>query len=911
ISSNPSLAQALVIGSDEGRHIVNISIPLPINNQTIFIGGYPMTGVQDELGVNGLFTSKTGFSGCVASIGLDHSSDDMQRTRSSSGLVGTAAYLAEDAHTSNLLSDDLSTLTRWNNVSPGCNVFSNEVRHRYDGHCTPRICHFDGRCVQQLGATRCDCSMTSLAGKYCTDVGAAIHLSSSPLGILKFELSPPQNTTRDHLAFGIQATKRGSRSLVTIKGHGASTDFLRVSLIPLKSHHVLLVRYNMGGGQQTLLEHNVDIADGRYHVVQLIRDGANCMLRIDLEHERVNIPKGTQGMHFNDIKYIQVGTPLTTWQGDTSTSRNQSSSEYDQAFEGYITGLNYNGIDLLQVVKGLIIPGIFLSAGHDIEMKSGFQPNMEHLQAAQKSTVPLTANDMQVHSRQNVPTDHRSEPLIVPRINCLQPEGGYDAKTCLPSDEDGLIRPFIEFSRTAVLEETTKKPSGANHWNADQSRNKQPQPNDSGSLNIASNSHAGEVGVHDYHPYNQPNQRKQHNPDVGLDGAAFSSKSFQNPEEIDIFEIAHDGLKPEYAFKKHYVFNIGLIASVSAGGICVLIVITCVIYRCMRRDEGSYNVDESLAYTGEPTRTPTSIGHRLSKDPQISDSLTMRNLTKSEDEGQCLQMAGKTALIVTFSDTCKANISTANSPCPLNSPKREAPTSPSLGSIESDKRKSDLVRIESPTERKSLSVSKSKSGKKINDSQECRIIVMCQTDRLQSSEYFSRRNSPLNNRVLRTIILPGEQIIEDKIAAFPKRIQTILAVQTGQRKDRYEQLLSCGTVCCVPQFNLDESRQTKSGLNEGITTNNNSKPYFLFNEDPLVRRKQASEADHATFDTSLGHEKQLLEIRYSYPFSQAYLQVSISATLIANSALLMGLRNCVSDVSNCRSTLYLCDILDV
>ncbi|TGZ66018.1 hypothetical protein CRM22_005562 [Opisthorchis felineus] len=721
ISSNPWLPEALVIGSEEGRHTVNISIPLPINNQTIFIGGYPMTGVQDEVGVNELFTSRTGFSGCVASIALDYSSDDVQRRRSSSGLPHTTAYLEQDAHTANFLSGDLSTMTRWNNVSPGCNVFSNEVRHRYDGHCTPRICHFDGRCVQQLGATRCDCSMTSLAGKYCTDVGAAIHLSSNPLGVLKFELSPPQNTTRDHLAFGIQATKRGPRSLVTIKGHGASTDFLRVSLIPLKSRHVLLVRYNMGGGQQTLLEHNVDIADGRYHVVQLIRDGANCMLRIDLEHERVNIPKGTQGMHFNDIKYIHVGTPLTTLQGDASTSRNQSSSEYDNVFEGYITGLNYNGIDLLQVVNGLIIPGIFLSAGHDVNMKSSFQPNMEHLRAAQKrsdSTVPLTANDMQVHSRQNVPTDHRSEPLIVPRINCLQPEGGYDAKTCLPSNEDGLIRPFIEFSRTAVLEETTKKPSETNHWNADQSRNKQPQPNDSGSLNIASNANMGEAGILDYHPYNQPNQRKQHNPDIGVDRAAFSGKSFQSPEEIDVFEVSHDGLKPEYAFKKHYVFNIGLIASVSVGGICVLVVITCVIYRCMRRDEGSYNVDESLAYTGEPTRTPTVIGHRSSKDPQISDSLTMRNLTKSEDEVQCLQMTGKTALIVTFSDTCKTNISTANSPCPLNSPKREAPTSPSLGSIESDKRKSDLIRIESPTERKTLSISKSKAGKKISDSQE-------------------------------------------------------------------------------------------------------------------------------------------------------------------------------------------------
>lgn len=65
-----------------------------------------------------------------------------------------------------------------------------------------------------------------------------------------------------------------------------------VLFLLMQARHVLLVRYDMGGGQQTLYEPNVDVADGQYHIVQFVRDGAFAILRTDLEFERINKAKG-------------------------------------------------------------------------------------------------------------------------------------------------------------------------------------------------------------------------------------------------------------------------------------------------------------------------------------------------------------------------------------------------------------------------------------------------------------------------------------------------------------------------------------------------------------------------------------------------------------------------------------------
>lgn len=55
-----------------------------------------------------------------------------------------------------------------------------------------------------------------------------------------------------------------------------------------------------------------------------------------------------------------------------------------------------------------------------------------------------------------------------------------------------------------------------------------------------------------------------------------------------------------------FSFNIILISIVSLVGICVLIILTCIIYRCIHRDEGAYNIEESLAYNTDEHPNPNS-----------------------------------------------------------------------------------------------------------------------------------------------------------------------------------------------------------------------------------------------------------------------------------------------------------------
>uniref|UniRef100_A0A183AJB6 LAM_G_DOMAIN domain-containing protein n=1 Tax=Echinostoma caproni TaxID=27848 RepID=A0A183AJB6_9TREM len=260
----------------------------PISSrQTLLIGGVPKLK-SESAQYRPFLQSMYGFAGCVASIQIKQSN----RVRGTFGGSASNETGRSDLRVTTLFSDHLGSGVTWNNVEPGCPQKPNGLRQSTQGNCTPRVCQFGGRCVQQWGTARCDCSMTSLTGTHCTEVTSAIHISVGQNSVLSFELNPPQNTTRDQLAFGIQVSQPGPVVLFLIQGQGDSPDYLEVSIVKVEARYVLLVRYNMGAGQHTLYEPNVDVTDGQYHIVQIVRDGPSGLLRVDLEHERTNMPKG-------------------------------------------------------------------------------------------------------------------------------------------------------------------------------------------------------------------------------------------------------------------------------------------------------------------------------------------------------------------------------------------------------------------------------------------------------------------------------------------------------------------------------------------------------------------------------------------------------------------------------------------
>ncbi|TPP60920.1 Neurexin [Fasciola gigantica] len=575
-----------------------------------------------------------GFAGCVASI-------QIKQLNQSITAFGNAELSnqtnAGDVRVTTLFSDQYGSKIKWNNVEPGCRQKPNGLQHSLNGNCTPRVCQFGGSCVQQWGATRCDCSLTSLTGTHCTEVSSAIHFSVSQNSVLSFEMNPTQNTTRDQLAFGIQVVQPGPVVLFLIQGQGDSQDYLEVSIVKVETRYILLVRYNMGAGQHTLYEPNVDITDGQYHIVQFIRDGPNGLLRVDLEYERSNLPKGV-------VLWAAIRSPLSWRIASVVFFRNRFVLRSDKILVFY-QGLVYT------------LGGFLSDCAKNIRVEKQFQPKMEHLKHVRTSSL-----------------------------------------------------------------------DSGKEWNADQSKARQTQPNDSGSQSTG-----GKLGVQEYSGH-LDNKHKGSSSTSTAWLKDYDAQLSQSPVRVKLpntpernnYADAELGLGP----RKQFALNIGLIASVSVGGICVLIVLTCVIYRCMRRDEGSYNVDENLAYTGELNPTMGSRGPKTLTSQKLGTDIELEALRSPDTVGliPCGDKEGrKPPPMVTFSDSCKETFTRpetlgAQPATSVNtvSSKQELLSSPSIHSTDNGSMKrSRLVKIEQPFDgRVPRSTAKSKHVKCLTDFQE-------------------------------------------------------------------------------------------------------------------------------------------------------------------------------------------------
>ncbi|VDP90972.1 unnamed protein product [Echinostoma caproni] len=345
--------------------------------------------------------------------------------------------------------------------------------------------------------------------------------------------------------------------------------------------------------------------------------------------------------------------------------------------------------------------------------------------------LPGGRNDESLRSR-----DVYSGPLIIAKRDCVDPEGVYDSKTCSPYDRSGIIQPHVDFKRTDTASADNKRsPDSAREWNADQSKLKQTQPNDSGSYNPAQKFPPEDYSdrLDDKHPGSSQSAS------TWLKDYEFRlPQSLANPVKPSTIrrenqyrnEHTELGLEP----RKQFALNIGLIASVSVGGICVLIALTCVIYRCMRRDEGSYNVDENLAYTGEShsmlgsSGPGTRVARKRDGDMQMSVLRHTPDATGHTTQTMHGNDAGpmKSALMVTFNDNCKDAFTGPGTlgaqpatSADMVSSKQELLSSPSIQSADNSVKRSRLVKIEQPFDRRTLrSTAKSKHCKDVTDSQE-------------------------------------------------------------------------------------------------------------------------------------------------------------------------------------------------
>ncbi|XP_051990545.1 neurexin-2-like isoform X5 [Xyrauchen texanus] len=269
-----------------------------------------------------LIASRDGYQGCLASVDLNGRLPDL---------------LADALH-------------RVGQVDRGCDGPSTT--------CTEDSCHHQGVCLQQWEGFSCDCTMTSYGGSYCSDPGTTYIFGRG--GALITYTWPPNDrpsTRADRLAVGF-STQLKEAVLVRVESAKGLGDYLELHV----ERGRVGVIFNVGTDDIVIEESGVMVSDGKYHVVRFTRSGGNATLQVDnlpvlerfpsgnfdserLAIARQRIPyrlgrvvdewlldKGRQLTIFNSQAFIKVG-----------------SGEKGRNFQGQISGLYYNGLQVLKL----------------------------------------------------------------------------------------------------------------------------------------------------------------------------------------------------------------------------------------------------------------------------------------------------------------------------------------------------------------------------------------------------------------------------------------------------------------------------------------------------------------------------------------------------------------------------------
>ncbi|KAG7496356.1 neurexin-2-like isoform X6 [Solea senegalensis] len=270
-----------------------------------------------------LIASRDGYQGCLASVDLN----------------GRLPDLIADA------------LHRVGQVERGCDGPSTT--------CTEESCYHQGVCLQQWEGFTCDCTMTSYGGSFCNDPGTTYIFGRG--GALITYTWPPNDrpsTRADRLAVGF-STQLKEAVLVRVESAKGLGDYLELHIERGK----IGVIFNVGTDDIIIEESAVMVSDGKYHVVRFTRSGGNATLQVDnqpvierfpsgnFDNERLAIArqripyrlgrvvdewlldKGRQLTIFNSQAFIKIG-------GSAETGRH---------FQGQISGLYYNGLQVLKL----------------------------------------------------------------------------------------------------------------------------------------------------------------------------------------------------------------------------------------------------------------------------------------------------------------------------------------------------------------------------------------------------------------------------------------------------------------------------------------------------------------------------------------------------------------------------------
>ncbi|XP_065225027.1 neurexin 1 isoform X2 [Planococcus citri] len=276
------------------RHDVDESLQLA---GILYIGGIPSDVRSAD---SKPLRSKHGFQGCLANLHLNEDSPD----------------LVQDA----LLPSTL--------IVSGCEGGSGK-------RCNHNTCDNRGICVQQWNNQICDCSMTSFAGKTCSQESISYEFGPGK-GLITYtfpEDRRPEMKT-DVLALGF-ITDKDDAVLFRVDS-GTSQDYLELEIV---EGNIFMV-YNMGTQDQPIGEIGTKVNDNTYHIIRFTRNGANSTLQLDDFNTQTIYPGGHQLSVFNNQATIQLGGK---W--------NRLKQRIERHFGGIISGLEFNGLRILDLAS--------------------------------------------------------------------------------------------------------------------------------------------------------------------------------------------------------------------------------------------------------------------------------------------------------------------------------------------------------------------------------------------------------------------------------------------------------------------------------------------------------------------------------------------------------------------------------
>uniref|UniRef100_A0A8C5B9W4 Neurexin 2 n=1 Tax=Gadus morhua TaxID=8049 RepID=A0A8C5B9W4_GADMO len=293
----------------------------------------------------------------------------------------------------------------------------------------------------------CDCTRTSYGGSFCSDPGTTYIFGRG--GALITYTWPPNDrpsTRADRLAVGF-STQLKEAVLVRVESAKGLGDYLELHIERGK----VGVIFNVGTDDIAIEESAVAVSDGKYHVVRFTRSGGNATLQVDNQPVIERFPSGNND---NDRLAIarqripyRLGRVVDEWlldKGRQLTIFNSqafikigggSGGEKGRHFQGQISGLYYNG---LQVLK--------LAAEGDANVQSqgnlrlvGDVPSVLTTDTTASSTTPALA-DMSTTIMETT-TTMNTDDLLVASAEC--PSDDEDLEECEPGNGGELVLPII------------------------------------------------------------------------------------------------------------------------------------------------------------------------------------------------------------------------------------------------------------------------------------------------------------------------------------------------------------------------------------------------------------------------------------------------------------------------------------